>query len=88
MLPEEVSNGMVSIRLDVGLSPGETNGIIPWLNNHLLTAVEDAVFNGTSRSWEDFVGVAFFDEYKRWSEGTMRPLYETDKNQFKITGIP
>jgi hypothetical protein len=84
ILPEEVSDNLVTIRIDVGLSEGDPARIVPWLNNQLLAESESAVFSETSRTWDDFIGAVFFDEYRRWSQVTMRHLYETDKPQFKI----
>jgi hypothetical protein len=84
VLPGDIAGGLVTIRLDVGLSEGDAKRIVPWLNDHLLAAAESAVFADNSRTWDDFVGAVFFDEYQRWSQVTMRHLYETDKNQFKV----
>lgn len=84
VIPESISDGLVTIRLDLALSEGDPSRIVPWLNEHLLEAIEDAVFSDGTRTWDDFVGAVFFDEYRRWSSVTMRHLYESDKTQFKI----
>ncbi len=84
VLPNEISDQLVTIRLDLSDSEGASDRIVPWLNDHLLSTIESIVFSDESRDWDDVVGAVYFSEYQRWSKVTMSHLYQTDKNQFKI----
>ena len=35
-------------------------------------------------TWDELIGHMFFSEYQRWSTGSMKHLYERDKQEFKI----
>lgn len=84
IIPEEISRGLAVIRLDLSASDGDEHRIIPWLNKHLLEKCEASVFTIDSPSWDETIGSMFFDEYRRWSFGSMKHLYDSDKTAFKI----
>lgn len=84
VLPANVAGGIVTIRLNLGLSDGAPDGAVQWLNRELLKICEEAVYSDEGPNWDETIGAMFFDEYQRWSRGSMRHLYESDKGQFKI----
>lgn len=84
VIPRETVGFLAILRVDVALSEGDPQSIVKWLNEKLLAECEAAVFSKAGISWDDCIGKMFFDEYQRWSNGTMSHLYNTDKNQFRI----
>jgi energy-coupling factor transporter ATP-binding protein EcfA2 len=84
VLPTQTANQLVLIRVDLAHHSGELNNVVHWLNQRLLEECEKAVFSSDAPDWDECVGKMFFDDYQRWSSGTMSYLYKTDKNAFKI----
>lgn len=82
-LPKEIADDCVVVRIDLLSCGCDYTGILKWLDEHFLEAVEKAAFKGEIPDYEDLMGM-YFKEYQRWSTGSQRHLYETDKNQFKI----
>ncbi|AGZ36380.1 hypothetical protein PVLB_17995 [Pseudomonas sp. VLB120] len=70
------------LKVDLRLSPGDTSSITRWLDIKLSELCESLLFPDEP-TYDDLRGV-YWREYKRWSQGEMKHLYETDKNQFKI----
>ncbi|WPK02136.1 AAA family ATPase [Pseudomonas putida] len=70
------------LKVDLRLSPGDTSSITRWLDTKLSELCESLLFPDEP-TYDDLRGV-YWREYKRWSQGEMKHLYETDKNQFKI----
>lgn len=70
------------LKVDLRLSPGDTGTITRWLDSQLSELCETSLFPDEP-TYDDLRGV-YWREYKRWSQGEMKHLYETDKNQFKI----
>jgi hypothetical protein len=83
VLPDDLEKSCVVVNLDVAQFTGDEQTIQRWLSEHLRDKLEDAIFQSQERAYEDYVGM-FFRVYKRWSEGTHKHLYETDKTGFKI----
>jgi GTPase SAR1 family protein len=84
IIPREIADGLILIQINVAHSDGDRNKLVEWLNQATLEECEKVLFANEGPSWEEYVGAMFFDEYKRWSEGSMRPLYESDKTQFRV----
>lgn len=70
------------LKVDLRLSPGDTSSITRWLDTKLSEFCESLLFPDEP-TYDDLRGV-YWREYKRWSQGEMKHIYETDKNQFKI----
>ncbi len=83
IISQELKESCLLIRINVGESDGDTNKIIDWINSVLLEECERVLFEGVAPTYEQIVGM-YFNEYKRLSEGSLRDLYERDKQQFKI----
>jgi len=84
VLPPDVAEQCVVIKVNVGDSDGDEKAIVRWLNHALLKSAEEAIFDQGGPTWDEIVGGIFFDEYQRWSTGAMSHLYEHDKTTFKI----
>jgi hypothetical protein len=84
VLPPATGEHLVTVRLDLALNDGNEGTISDWLNQQLLAECERAVFTADAPSFEETIGAMFYDEYQRWRVGTLKHLYETDKNSFKI----
>ncbi len=83
ILPGSLSKHCVLIRIDLGKSHGHDGTIIDWINQQLLDTGEKVVFGEQGPTYDELQGM-FFDEYRRWSQGTYKHLYESDKTSFKI----
>jgi len=84
VLPKEIAEQCIVVKVNLADSEGDEASIINWLNDHLLRATEKAIFQESIPSWDEIIGSMFFDEYQRWSTGSMSHLYRTDKDTFKV----
>lgn len=82
VLPSTIRDDCVFVRLDLSRSGGRADQIGTWLDEHFLTALEKAAFQSGYPTYDEIVGMCI-GEYKRWSEGHKKHLYETDKLKFK-----
>ncbi|MGW0638312.1 hypothetical protein [Nocardia salmonicida] len=83
VLPEKLATSCVSCRINLAHSTGDSGSIVNWLDNHLLSEFEKAVFGEEPPTFNELEGM-FFDDYQRLRRGTWSKLYETDKTQFQI----
>ena len=83
VLPKDLQRSCVVASIDLADYTRDEKTIQRWLAERLCDSLEDAIFRDEQPTYEDYQGM-FFRVYKRWSEGTHRHLYETDKNQFKM----
>jgi len=83
VLDPEIKKECILIHVDLKAFEGADDRVIDWLDQILLQKTEKAIFDEAPPSYEEIQGM-FFDEYTRWSKGTFKHLYESDKNQFKI----
>lgn len=86
VLPRPLASDCVVARINVADSDGEEGGIVEWLDRQIVRVLEKAVFGDTGPSFDEIQGM-FFDEYRRRSTGTLRFLYERDKDEFKIVSV-
>ena len=82
-LPEALCTVCVPISVNLSDSDGDERSIVDWLRLTLLEKAEHAL-GGKTPSWDEIIGHMFFSEYQRWSAGSMKHLYERDKQEFKI----
>jgi hypothetical protein len=83
VLPKPLLNSCVVVRVNLADSEGDEASIATWLDRQLLESLEAAIFPDRAPTYEELQGM-FFDEYQRRSTGTLRYLYERDKEEFKI----
>lgn len=83
VLPKQISEDCILVRIDLANCGCDSNSIIKWLDEHFLEAAERAVFNDNNHTYED-LECMFWNEYERWRDGHAKHLYQTDKDQFKI----
>jgi predicted type IV restriction endonuclease len=82
-LPSRFQGVCVPIFINLADSEGDEAHIVDWLRRTLLEKSENAL-GGSTPSWDEIVGHMFFTEYQRWSTGSMKHLYERDKQEFKV----
>ena len=70
-------------RVDVADSAGDLSTINQWLTDRLRSRLEEQLFAGSTPTFEQLQGV-FFREYRRWSEGEYKFLYDSNREAFKI----
>ena len=83
VLPEHILRDCIICKIDLGDNDGNENALVDWLNHRLLETLEDSIFDDEDPSFEDIQGM-FFDDYRRQSKGTLRYLYESDRDAFRI----
>lgn len=83
VLPQVIADDTVTIRIDFATCEADASTVIKWLDEHFLEVAEHAAFAGGVPEYNDIEGM-YWKEYDRWRKGTMRHLYETNKDQFKI----
>lgn len=82
-LPLSLREKLIVVRLDLGNYHGDQEKIVSWVILQLRDILEMRVCAHNPASYEDLQGI-FFKEYQRWMNGSRRPLYENDKDKFKI----
>jgi hypothetical protein len=83
VLPRPLLKECVIAKINLGDSKGDEASITTWLDQRLLEKLEAKLFNNYSATFDDLKAM-FFDEYKRLSNFSLRPLYERDKEAFQI----
>lgn len=83
VLEKGLRQSCVVVKVDLKDNSGDEASLVEWLNQQLLLRLESTIFADDQPSFEDLQGM-FFDEYSRRMKGTLRHLYERDKEQFKI----
>lgn len=83
VLPRQIAGECIVARVNMADSEGNDKTLTSWLDQKLLGVLEESVFGEEGPSFDELQGM-FFDEYRRQSNGTLRHLYEKDKNEFKI----
>jgi cold shock CspA family protein len=83
VLPKKIRDDCVVVRIDLSTSGSNANTINAWLDEHFLEVAEAAAFQHGPPTYDELQGM-FFTEYRRWSEGHAKHLYESNKTQFKI----
>lgn len=83
VLPLRVREKCVVARIDLGEYHGDPERIVPWAILRLRETLEAGVCAHAPPHYEDLQGI-FFNEYQRWLHGSRKPLYERDKDEFKI----
>jgi len=81
-LDRQLSVSCLVLRLNLADSDGNQSTIAGWLTDKLKTELERNLFRDGYPTYDDIQGI-FFTEYKRWSDGQYKPLYQRDKNAFK-----
>jgi len=82
VLDKQLRNNCLVIRVDLANSDGNQATISDWLTDKLKVELERNLFKDDYPTYDDLQGV-FFSEYKRWSDGEYKPLYQRDKEAFK-----
>jgi hypothetical protein len=83
VLPASLQRSCVVPTFNLADFTGDSQTVQSWLSERLRDRLEEAIFSDRQPDYDDYVGM-FFRVYQRWSEGTQKHLYETNKTQFKI----
>ena len=83
VLPRQLANVCVVVKVNVADSDGDSATLTTWLNTTLLAKVEDALFHEAPPTFEEIRGM-FWGLYCRLREGPGKPLYKKDKQAFDI----
>ncbi|MGU3454352.1 MULTISPECIES: ATP-binding protein [unclassified Methylobacterium] len=83
ILPLSVRERCVVARVDLAEYHGDPERIVSWAILQLRDRLETGVCANDPPTYDDLQGI-FFKEYKRWTTGARKPLYERDKDEFKI----
>lgn len=83
ILPANLRDSCIVIRVDVGDATGDIASIVPWLDQQILHIMESELFVNGIATNEQLQGI-FYSEYCRWRDGPHKHLYETNKDAFKI----
>ena len=81
-LPMRLRSKCVVARIDLGEFHGEPKGIVTWITLQLRSRLESRICANNPPAYDDLMEI-FFAEYQRWSVGSRKHLYETNKVQFK-----
>lgn len=86
VLPNDLASDIKLVRIDLAKNNGDVGEVVRWLNDEILKETEKVVLssNENTDGWNEIIGKIFFDDYQRWSNQTMKHLYDKDKDQFKI----
>lgn len=82
ILPLRLREKCVVVRVDLEDYHGDPKGIVSWAILQLRSRLEAAVCASSPPSYDELLGI-FFSEYQRWSVGSRKHLYETNKTEFK-----
>lgn len=83
ILRDDLAQLCVVARVNLTQSNGDEKNIASWLDKALLSLLENAIFGQEPPGYDEIQGM-FFDEYKRRSKGTLKYLYDSNKDEFKI----
>jgi len=83
VLPLSMRQKCIVARVDLESYHGDPSMIVGWAVDQLRTFLEKKICTNDPPSYDDLLGI-FFNEYRRLSEGSHRPLYLKDKEAFKI----
>jgi GTPase SAR1 family protein len=83
VLPKDLLADCIVARVNLADSKGDEASVTKWLDRHLLEELERALFSDSTPTYEELQGM-FYDEYVRLRDGSLRYLYERDRDDFKI----
>lgn len=82
VLSKEVRKKCIHLNVDLAKFPGEEK-IQNWITGEIKKQIFKAFYGKRSPTYDELQGI-FIKDYDRWRSAEYAPLYETDKNQFKI----
>jgi hypothetical protein len=82
VLPLSLRQKCVVARVDLEDYHGDPKAIVGWAIQQLRARLEEAICTSNPPTYDELMGI-FFSEYQRWSVGSRKHLYETNKIEFK-----
>ena len=83
VLKPDIREECVLVNVDMKKCSGSEHRVVEWLDDTLLEKMERAIYEDSEPDYDELRGM-FFDEYRRWSKGTYKHLYDTNREQFRI----
>lgn len=83
VLAPEIRGECVLVDVDMKKCSGSEHRVIEWLDDTLLNKMERAIYEDADPDYDELRGM-FWDEYQRWSKGTYKHLYESNREEFRI----
>ena len=83
VLDTSVREKCALVKIDVSKWPGDIGSLSPWLTGQLKTGLERLLYVDGIPSYDELQGL-YWKEYQSWMRGQYKPLYDSDKNTFKI----
>ena len=81
-IDKQLRTSCLVLRINLADSDGNQNTIANWLTAKLKIELETSLFKEGYPTYDELQGI-FFTEYRRWSIGEYKPLYQRDKDAFK-----
>lgn len=82
VLPRGLREKCIVARVNLEDYHGDHKAIVSWAILQLREKLERAVCSSNPPTYDELMGI-FFGEYQRWSIGSRKILYETNKTEFK-----
>lgn len=83
VLARELSEECILIRVNLADADGDPNNVVSWLGKAIVGAAERAIYGDRHPTFDELRGV-FYNDYDRLRNGPWAPLYQSDKDQFKV----
>ncbi|MEI9994654.1 MAG: cold shock domain-containing protein [Rhizomicrobium sp.] len=71
------------IKIDLKKWSGDIGALQGWLTLKAKATIEQLLYGATGPNYDALMGL-YFSEYQRWSQGHFKPLYDSNKDAFKI----
>jgi hypothetical protein len=82
VLPFRLRQKCVVAWIDLENYHGDPKSIVSWAIQQLRACLEAGICTSYPPSYDELMGI-FFSEYQRWSAGSRKHLYESNKIEFK-----
>jgi predicted type IV restriction endonuclease len=82
VLPRRLREKCVVARVDLENYHGDPKAVVGWAILQLRSHLEAAVCTNNPPFYDELMGIVF-SEYQRWSVGSRKHLYESNKTEFK-----
>ena len=83
VLAPTIREECVLVDVDMKKCSGSEDRVVEWLDDTLLEKMERAIYQDSEPDYDELRGM-FYDEYRRWSKGTYKHLYDSNREEFRI----
>ena len=82
-LSSQLREKCIVLKVDLLDTSGNPEELTSWMTSRMVAGAEREMFAKGRPSYDELQGL-YFSEYQRWMEGHYKPLYDTNKTEFKI----